>query len=310
MTRSTRHRQGLGLAFAAACISGVTVFLNGYAVKHVHVPPVAYTTLKNLVAAVVLGGLAASAGGLRPGDTPRRAASGARWLALAFVGIAGGGVAFALFFEGLAKTSSTDAAFTQKSLVVWVALLAVPLLHERVGPAQLVAVGLLVAGSVELAGGVRGLSAGKGELLILAATMIWAVEVILVKGLLGWLSPLAVGVARMGIGAATLFAWLALTGGTGSLAHLGAGAWSWVVLTGGLLAVYVGVWFAALRRAQAVDVTAVLILGAFVTALLDTWVQGSTLPGAGGLVLVSVGTTLVAAAWRRAQPEPAEVTRA
>jgi drug/metabolite transporter (DMT)-like permease len=309
MTRSSGHRQGLGLAFAAACVSGVTVFLNGYAVKHVHVPAVAYTTLKNLVAAVVLGGLAASASRLRA-DTPRRAASGAGWLALAFVGIAGGGLAFALFFEGLAKTSSTDAAFTQKSLVVWVVLLAVPLLHERVGPAQLVAVALLVAGSVELAGGVGGLSAGKGELLILAATLIWAVEVILVKGLLAWLSPLAIGVARMGVGTATLFAWLALTGRTGSIAHLGAAAWSWVVLTGGLLAVYVGVWFAALRRAQAVDVTAVLVFGAFLTALLDTWIPGSTLPGAGGLVLVSVGTTLVAAAWRRTQPAAAEVTRA
>ena len=45
----------------------------------------------------------------------------------------GGSVPFVLFFEGLARAEATQAAFIQKTLVVWVALLAVPLLRERFG---------------------------------------------------------------------------------------------------------------------------------------------------------------------------------
>ena len=47
----------------------------------------------------------------------------------------GGSVPFVLFFEGLARATATQAAFIQKTLVVWVALLAVPLLRERLRPA-------------------------------------------------------------------------------------------------------------------------------------------------------------------------------
>ncbi len=44
--------------------------------------------------------------------------------------------------------------------------------------------------------------------------------------------------------------------------------WRWILLTGLLLTAYVATWYAALARAQAVDVTAVLVFGAVVTALL------------------------------------------
>jgi len=73
----------------------------------------------------------------------------------------GGGLAFALFFEGLSKTSATTAAFVQKSLVVWVIVLAVPLLREQVGPPQWAAVALLVAAALN--GGLGTLRAEKGR---------------------------------------------------------------------------------------------------------------------------------------------------
>ena len=52
---------GLRLALVTALISGVAVWLNGYAVRQV--PDAAlYTTLKNLVAAIILIGAAAGMG--------------------------------------------------------------------------------------------------------------------------------------------------------------------------------------------------------------------------------------------------------
>ena len=48
--------------------------------------------------------------------------------------------------RGARARGATQAAFIHKTLVVWVALLAVPLLHERLGPGHVGAIALLLAG--------------------------------------------------------------------------------------------------------------------------------------------------------------------
>jgi len=71
-------------------------------------------------------------------------------------------------------------------------------------------------------------------------------------------------------------------------------------VTGVILAGYVAIWFAALSRAPAVDVTAVLVIGAVITALLAAAVNGQPLaPQLGWLALVLVGAMLGAVpTWR------------
>ena len=49
------------------------------------------------------------------------------------IGVIGGSVPFILFFNGLAMASAPSAAFIHKTLFVWVVLLAVPFLGERLG---------------------------------------------------------------------------------------------------------------------------------------------------------------------------------
>ena len=146
---------GTTLALATAGISGVAVFLNSYGVKTFESSG-SYTTAKNTVAALVLltvvGVLSASSSGAS-GRILRRPAGPRQWWTLALVGVIGGSVPFLLFFEGLSRASSSDAAFVHKTLVVWVALLAVPLLGERVGALQWGAIALLVLGQASLAGG-------------------------------------------------------------------------------------------------------------------------------------------------------------
>jgi drug/metabolite transporter (DMT)-like permease len=210
----------------------------------------------------------------------------------------GGSVPFVLFFEGLLRASSVHAAFLHKTLVLWVALLAVPLMRERLTWAHGVAIALLLVGQTVLVGGITE-SFGAGEAMILAATMLWAVETVLAKWLLGGLSSWSVGVARMGLGSLVLLAWVGVTGRFGSLVGLDAAQWGWVLLTGAVLATYVGLWLAALARAQAVDVTAVLVLAAVVTAVLAAVVNGTTLQPA-GLLLVLAGGALAASRLRPA----------
>jgi drug/metabolite transporter (DMT)-like permease len=290
-----RSTGGIARAFAAATISGVAVFANGYGV-HAVPDPTVYTTAKNLVAAAllvaVLVAVVTGRGTARPVVTRRP-----RWTMLVAVAVIGGSVPFVLFFEGLARASSTHAAFVQKTLVVWVAVLAVPLLGERLRPLHVAAMVMIVGGLVALDGGLRGFRFGNGELLVLAATALWAVETVIAKRLLAGTPPLRVAAVRMGGGVVLLVGWLAVTGRLHALDHLGARGWLWSAATGAILAGYVVTWYAALARAGAIEVTAILTVGAVITAALSTVVKGTIVPvvGLAGLALVAGGAALVAA---------------
>jgi drug/metabolite transporter (DMT)-like permease len=304
---------GVFVAAVTALISGVSVFVNSYGVHAVRQPTV-YTTAKNLVATIILATLALTATGLRRSvgwhagehwvTPPRhRAVDGKgawrqwtpwRGLALAYVGVVGGGAAFILFFDGLARTTATPAAFLHDSLVIWVALLAMPLLRERLNSWNLAAIVLLVGGQIAVLGGVGQLAMNTGDLLVLAATLLWAVEVVVAKQLLSDLSPGAVSLVRMGVGSAVLVIYLAVHGSLGALFSFTAGQLGWVVLTGALLAGYVGTWMTALCRARAVDVTSVLVASTLVTALLTTVAGTAPVPPEVlGLALIAVGVGLV-----------------
>ena len=301
------RRTGLLLALGTACISGVAVFLNSYGVKAFG-DPSTYTTAKNVVAALVLVVLTGAISASRRGTVLTRPSRPRHWAGLAVVGVFGGAIAFLLFFEGLARASSVDAAFLHKTLLVWVALLALPLLGERLGAMHVAAIALLVLGQIGLAGGATTVF-GQGQLMVLGATLLWAAEVVVAKRLLTDLSSWTVGLTRMGVGSVVLVAWTLLRGEGGALTALTSTQWMWVLLTGVILAGYVSTWFAALSRAPAVDVTAVLVVGAVVTALLAAGVKGAPLvPQLGWLALVLVGAALAAMPGRRGRDALAGAT--
>ena len=300
----TTRATGIALAFVTAVVSGVAVYVNSRGVAHFDDATV-YTTAKNALAGALLLALAVPLLASRPpsGDRAGRPATPRQWLGVLAVACVGGSVPFVLFFEGLSRADATQAAFIHKTLVLWVALLAVPLLRERLGPAHLAAIGLVVAGQAWLAGEPGTGAFGAGETMILGATLLWAVEVVLVKRLLEVLAPRTLAAARMAVGTVVLVAWVALSGRAGDLLALSAEQWGWAALTGLLLAAYVATWYAALARAQAVDVTAVLVFGAVVTALLANAADGAALDPV-GLVLVTAGAALIAVAALRRSRAP------
>jgi uncharacterized membrane protein len=105
----------------------------------------------------------------------------------------------------------------------------------------------------------------------------------------------------MGLGTLLLLGWLAVSGKLGQLTGLDATQWRWVVLTGLLLAAYVATWYAALQRAQAIDVTAVLVFGAVVTAVLSGAADGARVSVA-GTILVAAGSAVAVLAALRVRP--------
>ena len=101
------------------------------------------------------------------------------------------------------------------------------------------------------------------------------------KILLRDVAPAAIALVRMGVGAMALVAYLAATGTFHVLASFDAAQVGWALLTGLLLAAYVGTWMTALARARAVDVTSVLVASALVTGLLQAAAGTASLGPAG-----------------------------
>jgi drug/metabolite transporter (DMT)-like permease len=292
----TDVRRGIGLAVGAALISGVAIYLNAFAVKQLPDAAV-YTTLKNGVAAFILLGAALALGAAR--ELPRM--SRQRWSAVLAVGVIGGSVPFVLFFSGLAQASAPSAAFIQKTLFVWVALLAVPFLGERLGPAPLAALGILLAGQLLILPP-TGIVWGNGETLILAATALWAVETILVKRMLASVPSGLMAALRMSVGLVVLVGYLVVSGKASVVQGLTSVQWGWALLTGLVLAGYVATWFGALRLAPASMVTSVLVLGAVVTGTLSALDKGAlpTVTTLGGYTCILVGVAIAAVWWGRA----------
>jgi drug/metabolite transporter (DMT)-like permease len=287
--RGHQRTIGIGLAAVTALVSGFSVFVNASAVRAFG-DPVLFTTLKNGVAAVVLVGIALAVVDRAPARVrsldPRSLAG------LAVIGVIGGGIPFVLFFTGLANASAPAAALIHKTLFVWVALLAAVLLRERLGGLQIGALAILVMAQLLILPA-DGLAWTAGEWMIAAATGMWAVEVVVAKRLLRDVpSPIAAA-ARMAVGLVLLLGYLTVSGGLAGLGALGVEQWAWVLLTGGLLSAYVATWYAALRRAPASAVTAVLTLGAPITATLQLLANGQVPAPA---ALAGHGAVLVAGA--------------
>lgn len=306
MTTSQRPpsalRRGVLLALGTAAISGLSVYVNAYGVKLVADATV-YTTAKNGVAAVLLVGLALALGAHR--QVP--ALGGRQRAGLLAIALVGGSIPFILFFSGLALATAPTAAFIHKTLFVWVALLAVPLLGERLGLVPIAALGVLLVGQV-LMTPPAGLGWGVGETMIAAATLLWSVEVILAKGLLTGVSAPLLAASRMGLGFLFLLGYLGLSGRAGGLAAIPAEALVWVLATGLLLAGYVATWYGALRLAPATTVTSILVAGAVGTGVLSALTTG-TAPDPRvvvGYVVVIAAVALIAA---QALRSPGEAPR-
>lgn len=303
MTRTLNtRRRGLLLALATALISGLAVFFNGYGVRAWSevADATTYTTVKNLFAAAIVGffGLAMTRIGSRHRPS-LPAQPGQRWLLVA-IALVGGSVPFALFFEGLARASSTQAAFIHKTLVVWVGVLAFFFLRERIGWPHLVAIGLLVWGQSALSGGLGSLAPGTGEIMVLAATVLWSVEIIVAKHLLPSVPYTTVADARMIGGAVALVAWGFVRGVDIEWSAVTGSHIVWVAVAALFLSGYVLTWFKALSMAPAVDVSAVLVAGALVTAMLQTTVQGAPMPDPIAAGIILAGTVLVGlVSWNR-----------
>ena len=257
--------KGVRLALLTAVISGISIFANKFGVGVVK-PTLLYTTLKNTLVGLVILSLIIGVGKFNEIKRLKKS----EWMKLFLIGLVGGSLPFYLFFEGLVNTSAINAAMIHKSLVLWVALLAYPFLKEKLTKNQILAVVMLYSTNL-LLGGFSGFSFNKGELMILGATLFWAIENVIAKKTLKTVSADVVTLFRMGFGAIVLWV-ISLVSGVSiaPLSTISLVDWSVLLVVSGLLLGYVWTWYRALKVEKAVVVSAVLVGSTIVTNILSS----------------------------------------
>lgn len=294
MSNSINQKKGIYFAIAAAIISGFAVFLASLAGKVVNEPFV-LTTGRNIIVAILFTSVLLGiwifskkchcensddkVGGrdnLRDSSTllgttlrlPLRV-NWKQWLQLVLIGIIGGSVPFLLFFQGLSLSTAAGGAFIQKTLFIWVGLLAVMFLKEKLGIWQWFVLAILLVGNYFL-GGPKSWQFGYGELLVFIATLFWAVEVIIVKKVIKNLPAIIVAWGRMFFGSIIMLGFLATTNRLDIYQTFNLNQWLWIILPSLLLFAYVGFWYTSLKYAPANLVTSILVIAAPITMFLSS----------------------------------------
>jgi drug/metabolite transporter (DMT)-like permease len=276
---------GLLLVLATAIISGVSTYVNGFAVKGLDTA--SFVTIRNVEVALLV--LPLGVWGFA--RAPQRL-TGRDWTQLVAIGIVGGGIPFLLFFQGtqmaVAAGGATTASFVYRTLFVMATVLGIVVLRERFHWRAVLGGALLLAGNFLLLAMTTPIWTD-GSTYVFVATAMWAVEYTLSKHVLRRLPSGVVMSSRMGFGAMFLVGYSVATAGAGSLVGFSSAEWQWIAVSALLLTAFVGTWYTGLARVDLGVATSVLVLGYPVT-----WVLSVELHGAAAILQASLGALIVA----------------
>lgn len=267
MKNTTKQtKKGILLAFITATISGVAIFYSKIAV--VKIPPLILTTSRNFYVGLLFLLLFLFSGRLSEIKRLKRN----QLTLLLLIGIIGGALPFYLFFTGLQYMPAINANMIHKTLFVWVTILAVVLLKEKITFTYLISFALIFVANFYF--GKLQFSLSAGELMVLAATLLWSIETILAKKVLKGVSSELVGLFRMGLGGSLLFVTTLFTGKANAFPTLDFDTLSIILIGGTILFFYVFTWYKALKYAPASLATLVLTFSVVVGNILNSSFAG------------------------------------
>lgn len=281
---SNTIKRGILFALLTALISGFSIFYNKLVITK-GIDPLIFNITKNGGAALLISTLL-----ITTKQLPKfKKLTANQWQKLILIAIVGGSIPFILFFEGLRSVSATNANLIHKTLFIWVAVMAIPVLGERLNVWQVLGYSV-VAWSNLFIGGFTGFKANTGELMILTATIMWSIENVIAKIALKDIDSNIVAWGRMFLGCIILLAIAFIQNKLFlftkiTLDQILIAAGSILLLTG-----YVLTWYKGLKFAPATVVTSLLILSTPITNMLTALFITHTLPQ---LQLVNLISTFV-----------------
>ncbi len=278
-----KSKKGLLLVLTTALISGVSIFLNGFGVKGFDSS--VFTFSKNLLVGVFLLAVIMGVGQF----SSLKELSKKQWLQLVGIGFIGGSIPFLMFFKGLQLTTGTTSAFIHKTLFIYASIFALIFLKEKLTKWVLIGAGMLLVGTYLMLK--PDFSFSIGHLLIIGATIFWAVENVLSKHVLKEVKGNVVAFGRMFFGAGFIFAFLLFTGKAPTIISMSLEQYLWILVTTVFLMGYVMTYYNGLKHVKVSTATSVLALGAPITTLLGVLFKGSAVSvyQVLGMVLVVAG---------------------
>ncbi len=299
MTPPSRHRLAGVFAFLAVTLWGISFVATKIALAEMS--PVALIFTRFALGAVSL--YAVLLVRRETWSVPRAA-----WRDLALLGFVGVFVHQMIQVHGLTLTTAVRTGWLIGVIPLWSALLAWILLREPFGPRRLAGLALGFAGAVIVVTRARfdpailGLPSTKGDLLVLASTVNWAVYTVIARGTIGRLGSARAMAASVLLGWLMLLPFFVRESGWEAWAALSPRAWGAVAFLGvGCSGIAYLMWYAALARMDATRVSSFLYVEPLVTCAAAVPILGETLglaTVAGGLVVLA-GVALVQAPVRR-----------
>jgi drug/metabolite transporter (DMT)-like permease len=235
------------------------------------------------------------------------------WPMLALMGFVGIFVHQMMQAHALTLTTAVRTGWLIGVTPIWSAVLAAVFLGERFGPRKVFGLFLGLVGALlvmtrgELSSRVLTLPATRGDLLILASTVNWAIYTIMGRETLKRLGSARATAATMFVGWAMLIPFFVGAAGWQEYRSLSSTSVIAILFLGvGCSGLGYLFWYAALERIDTSQVAAFLYLEPLVTlmaavALLGESVAVSTIVGG---VLVLIGVLTVQTARSRATPDP------
>jgi len=196
-----------------------------------------------------------------------------QWILLVLIGLVGGSIPFLLFFKGLAMSGAAQGSFIQKTMFIYVAVIAMIFLKEKLSKNFLIGALLLLLGNLLLLKTLK-FSFTYGDLLIFLATLFWAAENVISKYALRELVGRTVAWGRMFFGSIFILGYLGLSGQLSLVENVTFPQIIWISITSMLLFAYVMTWYSGLKYIPVSLATAILLLGSPITTLLTVMATG------------------------------------
>jgi len=266
--------KGTIFAIIAAIISGFSIPLNKIFV--VNLNPTIFTAIRSLLIGIVFLIITYSS------QRHIKIKTNGKYLAL--IAIIGGAIAFLLFFTGLKLTTAGRGAFLQKTLPLYVVVFAFLFLKEKIPKKHLYSLLLMLVGTVgifyaDIVPTQLWLNPSLGDLLIITATVLWALESVLAKKVMNkGENNFFVSFVRMFFGGIILFAFAILVGkydiimslSTQQLINIGI---STIILFG-----YVFFWYWSLKLINASKASTLLLLSPVISLSLGIFILNEPAP--------------------------------
>ena len=296
---------GTLLAIITALISGVAIVANKIFI--VDMEPAVFTAIRALIIGIgfmiimLLTGNSKKAKRKTGRKISRKTTRKMTWIYLLSIGIIGGAFAFLLFFSGLKLTTGGNAAFLHKTMPLYIAVLAFIFLKEKITGNHIFAMFLMIIGTLSIymaviEPSILWLDPSLGNLLVIGATLFWAIETIIAKKVMkDGESNFVVSFARMFIGAIVLFSFIAVTGSIESLLSITQQQILNLSISTAILFAYVFCWYYSIKLISVSKASTLLLLAPVVSMILCTIILGEPITALQlfGSALILAGSYIV-----------------